>query len=503
MNPTVTHKCSPVIQDPSGLEDHDGLHRAAGTISRGRASIGVLSDDVLLVVFGFYQVSSPWNWHRLAHVCQRWRLVVFASPRSLDLQLYCTPRAPIKNTLDCWPAFPIAIQCEISQHGDGGCKLLSPEDEDNVVEALQHHHRVRSIKLCLTDSLAETLSTQVKEPFLELEGLVLRPVFITPRLPPIQFQWSSRLRILRLTRISLPSLPLLLSSSPNLVDLQLHDLPTSEFHSPGVFANALSGMTRLESLSLRTVSFPSLQTHTAVLLPSGRRVVLPVLTQLEFRGISKYLEGLVAEIDAPCLKTIEITFFDHTGSLSQLGKFIGQIEAQRSHSRAEFRTDDPNIAAIRFGLSGLEPPSHFVLRIHRSLVNNQLSSMARVCNFFPPFLLGMRDLGIITSPPSSDQVAVDGKKWRRLLRPFSGAERFHVAGGHATDIIRALQRADGELVTVLPALRKLDVAMEPGPPCASLQAAVASFTTSRQFCGRPIEVEYSGTQLGTGQKFVD
>lgn len=149
------NRCSPVIQDRSEPEGHDGLPRAAGSIPLGRASIGVLSDDVLLVVFDFYQVSSPWNWHRLAHVCQRWRLVVFASPRSLDLQLYCTPRAPIKNTLDCWPAFPIAILCEISQHKDGGCKLLSPENEDNVVVALQHHHRVRSIKLCLTNSLAE------------------------------------------------------------------------------------------------------------------------------------------------------------------------------------------------------------------------------------------------------------------------------------------------------------------------------------------------------------
>lgn len=347
------------------------------------------------------------------------------------------------------------------------------------------------------------LSTQVKESFLELEGLqvVLRSLSIRPS-PPIQFRWSSRLRILHLTGISVPSLPLLLSSSPNLVDLQLRDLPTSEFHSPGVFANALSGMTRLESLSLHTVSFPSLQTHTAVLLPSGRRVVLPVLTQLKFRGISKYLEGIVAEIDAPCLKTIETTFFDHAGSLSQLGKFINQIEAQRSQSRAEIRTDDPNFAAIRFGLSGFEPPSHFVLRVHRSLLNNQLSSMTRVCNFFPPFL-GMRDLGIITSPPSSDQVAVDGKKWRRLLRPFSGAERFHVAGGHATDIIHALQRADGELVTVLPALRKLSVAMELELVCAPLQAAVASFSTSRQLSGYPIEVEYSGTQLGTWQKYVE
>ncbi|KAH8994139.1 hypothetical protein EDB86DRAFT_2927076 [Lactarius hatsudake] len=108
------NRCLPVIQDPSSSEpeDHDGLPRVAGSIPLGRrASIGVLSDDVLLVVFGFCRMSSSWHWHwpRLVHVCQRWRLIVFASPRSLDLWLYCTPRTLVKNTC-CWPAFPIAIR---------------------------------------------------------------------------------------------------------------------------------------------------------------------------------------------------------------------------------------------------------------------------------------------------------------------------------------------------------------------------------------------------------
>jgi hypothetical protein len=129
----------------------------------------VLPDDVLLVVFGFYRVASPSYWHRLAHVCQRWRRIVFAFPCSLDLRLYCTPKTPVRSTLDCWPAFPIEVRCGGTQN----TKRHSPEEEDNVVAALQLHNRVRGIELRLTSSLVEKLRTQVDEPFSELENLVV------------------------------------------------------------------------------------------------------------------------------------------------------------------------------------------------------------------------------------------------------------------------------------------------------------------------------------------
>ncbi|KAH9043493.1 hypothetical protein EDB83DRAFT_1584786 [Lactarius deliciosus] len=370
--------------------------------------------------------------------------------------------------------------------------------ETTLLRHLQRHNRVRSIDLCLTYSVMEKLSTQVKEPLSELEDLVLRSISSRHFFPSdLPFRWSSRLRVLNLTDISLPSLPLLLSSSPNLVDLQLHR--SSEFPPPVALANALSGTTRLESLALLSDSFH----HASAPLPSGRRVILPALTRLEFRGYSQYLEGLVAEIDAPRLGKIELTFVGLVSSLSEIGQFINLIEAQRSHSRAEIRTNMNDIS-IRFtpGPSEFESPSspYFVLRIHRTRLNHQLSSMGCVCDLLPPFLLGTGDLGIVTRPPSSEQDGdIDGENWLRLLRPFSKAERFYVAGELGTDIMHALQRADGEFATVLPALRKLYVAMESRSPCEAFQAAMASFKTARQLSGRPIEVEYyNGTRLGTG-----
>ncbi|KAI9435343.1 hypothetical protein H4582DRAFT_682921 [Lactarius indigo] len=51
------------------------------------ATIDMLPDDTLLKIFGFYQMSSPLHWHRLAHICQKWRSIIFESSRKPDLRL--------------------------------------------------------------------------------------------------------------------------------------------------------------------------------------------------------------------------------------------------------------------------------------------------------------------------------------------------------------------------------------------------------------------------------
>src|SRR5712691_9084023 len=75
-------------------------------------TIEVLPNTVLLEIFSFY-VDRPDagrdGWHTLVHVCRQWRVVVFDSPRRLNLRLLCTPKRPLKN-LDIWPVLPIDIE---------------------------------------------------------------------------------------------------------------------------------------------------------------------------------------------------------------------------------------------------------------------------------------------------------------------------------------------------------------------------------------------------------
>ena len=68
-------------------------------------------DDVLLEIFDFYVNQKTGErfhhsikqgieeWITLAHVCRRWRSVVFQSPHRLNLQLTCTPSTPARDTL--------------------------------------------------------------------------------------------------------------------------------------------------------------------------------------------------------------------------------------------------------------------------------------------------------------------------------------------------------------------------------------------------------------------
>ena len=70
--------------------------------------IDILPDDILLETFDFYVGTFSWyetktrieEWQSLVHVCRRWRSLVLASPRRLNLQLYCTPKTPARDTLD-------------------------------------------------------------------------------------------------------------------------------------------------------------------------------------------------------------------------------------------------------------------------------------------------------------------------------------------------------------------------------------------------------------------
>src|ERR1700761_8203048 len=100
-----------------------------GAFSRQMA-IEMPSDDILLGIFRHYLDATPRSWPVLGWVCQRWRHIVFTSPLSLNLRLYCTYGTPIIKSLDCWPAaLPIVIQY-------GGFPNLdppSPEDEENII----------------------------------------------------------------------------------------------------------------------------------------------------------------------------------------------------------------------------------------------------------------------------------------------------------------------------------------------------------------------------------
>lgn len=110
-----------------------------------------------------------------------------------------------------------------------------------------------------------------------------------------------------LTEIASLALLQLLSASTGLVDPRLHGVPIfpqtrSLLVIPDkVFGDALSRMTDLRSLSIHFIYLPSRGNYLGIPPQSGERVILPAFTYLEYQGTSRYLDGLVARIDAPHL----------------------------------------------------------------------------------------------------------------------------------------------------------------------------------------------------------
>jgi hypothetical protein len=267
----------------------------------------LLPDDALLVIFDFFLDDAPPDdvdgWHILVHVCQRWRNVVFSSPRRLNLRLLCTDRRPVKEMLEIWPAFPIIIR---------GCgyPVLLDDEADNINAALEHPGRVCEIRLVgIPGSLLEILAATTELSFPELDTLEIRldNEWAPPVLPDSFFGGSvPRLRVLDLTGLPYLAVRKLLLSASGLVYLCLWDMPISGYVSPKAIATCLSAMTKLESIELGFRSSVLHLKQASQLAPPITRVLLPVLTHFLFQGTTVYLEELMACLDVPSLDDVTV-----------------------------------------------------------------------------------------------------------------------------------------------------------------------------------------------------
>ncbi|KAH8984737.1 hypothetical protein EDB92DRAFT_1950567 [Lactarius akahatsu] len=444
--------------------------------------IEMLPDEALLNAFLHYLDAAPRAWPTLTFMCRRWRQIVHTSPLGLNLRLYFTPGTPVLKALDCWPALPIIVQY-------GGVPNLdapAPGDDDNIIAALKQSGRVSSIRLTVTSSLVGKLSA-ISEPFSELEELVLLSRNNMQLTLPGTFGRGPRLRTLHSTKIAFPSLPQLLSHSYDLVDIQLHEIPSAGYFSPESFANALSGMTNLRTLSLHFLSLPPRRNFLSLPPLSGERIVLPALTFLKYRGSSKYLDSLVARIDAPGLGDINITLFSQpTMDASQLGRFIERTGIQTPLSQAEVQTSGDAIS-ISFTSSGTSSGTPLRLQISCKQLDWQLSSMAQVCDQFSPFLFRVNNVRINSTQSSSEQDDVDGGQWLGLIRAFGGATDFPVDGELTTAILCALGLVEESHTTVLPSLHHLHIE-NPRAMSEPSWDGLLSFITLRSRSGHPIQV---------------
>ena len=480
-------------------------------LSESRRTTGVvnaLPDDVLLFIFDHYRQStvgahSSWCqiWCTLAHVCKRWKELILASSRRLDVQLRCTFGTYAEDLIAYSPALPLVLDYQ-SRHDE----KWTYADMDSVIVALNQLHRAREIALSAPASMLAKLTAamaDVTAPILErleLESqtteLSLPRQFLDVLAPP-------HLRLLRLSGCVLQAWHPLLSSTTSLEHLALHRIPvsTAEFvAAPEGLVSCVRSMPRLRTLSISFVSAAAphsspvidnrlLSPHqTTPPTPSRTsdtdRVELPALEELAYQGPPTYIDAFLAAFSgAPCMRRLRLNLFDKpkaTFSIPHVAKFI------YSRASADLPKPAPSLALVEFYESSawltLFPPTsprdrtmprqnqydnahdddhdgsnsiqnEISIRVSCELLEGQLSALASVCS-----ALARHTLSSVTElmlgfyahelpTPSTDsaqqrqrQLPHDAAQtlWLALLLPFQSIRTLRVDTALGAEIARAL-----------------------------------------------------------------
>ena len=470
-----------------------------------RATIDALPDNVLLETFGFYlgkgdphEINSHkyYEWQKLVHVCHRWRCIVLASPRRLDLKIYCfwTPRRSVSSkTLDIWPALPIVIHAQ---------DVLSGEGVSTIIAALRHHNRVCKIYYHhrgFQDSLLKEFAA-IDGPFPVLTSLALFSFAKNVPILPDSFLGGSapRLRSLALYGIPYPSIGKLLPSTTNLVHLSLCGIPHSGYISPETIVPCLSTLSRLESIRLE-FRFPRSQAHRASRHPPPlTHVVFPNLTSLHFRGDIEYLEDIQSQIETPVLNKTYLTFFNQlVFDTPLLGHFIRRTGAFMTIHTAHIEFFSSYVGVTLSGQEEMDDNNtetlDLDLRISCKPLDWQLSALAQVLNSLLSSLPTLESLKI-TVPREDWQGDIEATQWQELLHPFISVKEMTLVREVSARLIAPFLQelsASGEGATeVLPALQDLSFDVGYWLRSGPVDAAIDQFATTRRFYGHPFNLRF-------------
>ena len=448
-------------------------------------SIDKLPDDILLEIFDFHVNEDRLieegmeTWQTLVHVCRQWRTIVFRSPRRLDLRLSCPTKTktPVRDTLDIWPPVPLVVYGDV----DG------PEELDNSIAVLECSDRVHHINIDISSSYFEDVFAAMQKSFPELKLLWLHAHKVESVIPDSFLGGTApRLQTLLLDGIPFPGLPKLLLSATHLLNLDLSNIPHSGYFSPEAIVAALSTLSNLQSFYL---GFRSPQSLPSRRPPPPTRPIFPILLSLRFKGVSEYLEDLVAQIDAPRLDFLHITFFNQIEfDAPQTLQFINRTPRLKALGKARLIFQD-DTAVI--GLSSQSPGYGSGIEVQISCKESdwQVSSMEQVCTSCLPSHSALEDLYIYENlqlqPIWKDNI--DNMLWLELLHPFFSVKNLYLSEKIVLRIGPALLELVGDRTTeVLPTLQ--NIFLEGLKPSGPDQEGIVKFVAARKHLDHPVAV---------------
>ena len=449
----------------------------------------MLHEDVLLEIFDFYRMDAveqserrPWKWHRLAHVSQKWRDVVFKSPRRLGLRILCEYGAPIGSILASWPTLPLVAKFNASRK--------SKHIPRNVMVALRRTDRLCEIDLHVTSSMLASIVQVTQKPCHALEVIRITVEALTG--PSIlagnAFLGGSspHLREIELDGIAFPfpSIRQVLLSTTNLVELHLGHIPNDAHFSPNELVTSLSTLLQLKRLTVDFHSLPSFP-PLSMTSPPPRRTTLPSLISLDFHGASEYLEEFVAQIKLPALSKITIRLFnDIFFEIQELGKFIPCLNALKSPSRVIVK-HSVDFVSVHFE-EGKPPNETCYLGTSCKQLDWQLSFVTQILSQLSSLLSSVHVLVIQSGDefPTGEE-DVDSTEWLELFQLFTHVTQVDVSEKLVPSITPALV-AEGMTAEVLPDLTSLQ--LRGYRRFQSVAKAAEQFIATRKLSGHTVSL---------------
>jgi F-box-like len=466
-------------------------------------TINHLPDEVLLEIFDSYRqgidpesYDHQWRrenvWFNLAHVCRRWRAVMFTSASRLDLGITIEPDTPrhIKAILS--GPLPIFIYYRFVFRKLMGSALW------RMRTALKHHDRVREINFRGGWADFNKFFKKTNCTFPVLESLVLSfEDGYEPKIPDTFLGGPDLsylpLRRLQLERVSLACVSRLLLSATALTDLTLQiDTAFSPSHETSLLA-CLQGMHFLRRLDLQTSYFLEIPQRP----PTPKDIVsLPKLTCFRYFGNIVCLDILAAGLSAPSLQDVDIDFPVEL-PIVHLSRLINEIEEHYHAVHVTFHGWGFHLSLLTQSeyIDHCEP--HLKLGsvpTHRSRPPGSILGMTGVLSARLTTVEELR----ISFDGADANVWEDFIPWRRFLLQFPGVKALRTEGANNFYIARIFLQDHEELdgdPAFLPALEEIELGRnsmsahesERGPELAAFK----SFVSARQQEGRPVNVFFS------------
>jgi hypothetical protein len=381
------------------------------------------------------------------------------------------------------PPLPLVIDYE----GDDEDTVITAEDEEAILLALEQRDRVRRIRLDIPVLKLQKLITAIDGEYPILEYLILgdppednSTVLILP-----ETLQTPHLRHLGIN-CSIPIRSPLLGMAAGLVTVHLALYHPSTYFQPTVLLQWLSLMPQLEMLLVYfNFAVPNRDVQRQLMrTPIMTNVTLSNLRSFSFKAASAYSEAVLSRITASRLEDFQICYPKQlTFSVPQLLQFMGRIENLR-FDRAEFQFFNERVYV------GVNPETNMPVDTFSIIVDCwhldwQVSSVAQIFNALSQIFSTVEDLTLlhdVHSQSSEEHNEVDRTEWRKLLRSFSNVKTLNIDDGLVGELSRCLRLEDGEHpLELLPELQELTY-----PGSSDADGTFTPFINVRQNAGLPV-----------------